>query len=121
MDHHVSYDAELDYVSITLVGNVTTDDLVTCRAEAIALLEDKDCLSLLVDASRAAPRRDVMDDYHFTSEHASQVPRGTRHAVLVRASEQEYMQFVENVARNRGVGMQLFYDRDQALGWLLGA
>ncbi len=36
MHHHVSYDPDLDYVSITFVGNVTTDDLVRCRAEAAA-------------------------------------------------------------------------------------
>ena len=119
MKHHVTYKAELDYVSIALCGEVSTDDLVDCRAEAVSLLQANSCKRLLVDATQEAPRRDVTDDFHFTSEHASQFPLGTRHAVLVQVSEQEYMKFVENVARNRGVDMYLFIDRDHAMDWLL--
>ena len=120
MKNHVTYDAELDFVTIELSGEVSTDTLVQCRTEAVSLLQANDCKRLLVDATHEAPRRDVTDDYHFTSEHASLFPPGTRHAVLVQLSEHEYMKFVENVARNRGVDMNLFIDRAQALTWLLG-
>ena len=120
MENYVKYDADLDFVTITLSGEVSTDDLVACRSEAITLLLANECTRLLVDATTEAPRRDILDDYQFTSEHASQFPRGTRHAVLVQAGERDYMEFVENVARNRGVEMRLFIDRDQALEWLLG-
>ena len=119
MEHKVTYNAKLDFVTIKLSGEVLTDSLVECRAEAVSLLKTNKCNRLLVDATDEAPRREVTDDYHFTSEHASHFPLGTRHAVLVQASEQDYMQFVENVARNRGVDMNLFVDRDHALNWLL--
>ena len=118
MTHTVNYVAADDYVLIAFVGEVTTEDLQKCRAEASDLLTANDCTRLLVDATREAPRRDVLGDYDFTSQHRAQLPPGTRHAVLIRASESEYVRFVENVARNRGVDLELFVSLDEALSWL---
>ncbi len=120
MPYAASYLADPGYVSLTLSGSVTLEDLEGGRDRAVALLDKHRCRRLLVDATREQRKQPVLDDYSFTSQLGEQFPPGTVHAVVVRANEKEYMRFVENVAVNRGVDMQLFLDRDQALKWLVG-
>ena len=46
-------------------------------------------------------------------------PSGIHIAVLALEQDFDYLKFVEDVARNRGVDRLVFTDQDQALEWLL--
>ena len=119
MPYSVDFDDNAGYVTIVLSGKVSVDDLEAARSDASAVLREQGCLNLLVDATAEESDRQVFDDYEFTSKMADHFPKGTRHAAVVNATEREYMQFVENVAQNRGVELNVFIDRQAALDWLL--
>jgi hypothetical protein len=108
-----------NYVYVTLTGEATVEDFENARAETQVLLSANDCMKVLVGAKREAPEEPFVDDFDFTSQLGSFFPRRTRIALVVPDDQMEYMQFVKNVAQNRGVNMVLFSDKEQALVWLL--
>jgi len=119
MKYSVNYQPDDGYVVFEILAKLVLEDLEAARAEIVSVLKETGCDRLLADASNVESKRSVLDDYQLTSAHAQYFPPETRHAVLVSASEEEYMQFVENVARNRGIEMSVFIDREKALDWLL--
>lgn len=119
MKYSITYQPDDDYVLFEIQAKLDLEDLEAARAEIVATLKEHGCDRLLADASDVESKRSVLDDYQITSSHASHFPPDTRHAMLVKASDEDYMQFVENVARNRGVEMNMYIDREEAIDWLL--
>jgi hypothetical protein len=77
----------------------------------------------LVDA-RAIAAGGTAFDVLALAEFLSSVPPGVieREAVLLpaEAAAAAQMEFFETAARNRGLNVRLFRDRDEALVWLAG-
>lgn len=118
MAYAVEFVEDAGYVSTTLKSDVTIDELNAARAESASLLAEKDCTRLMVDASTVAHMQSIFDDYTFTAEHRKILPPPIRTAIVVRQDHRDHMQFVENVAQNRGVSLMLFLEREEALRWL---
>ena len=57
--------------------------------------------------------------FDFTSELKKHFPKNVRHAIIHRPEAAAHMKFVEDVAHNRGLDPRVFFDRAQALEWLL--
>lgn len=119
MRYKVEFKEHEGYVAGKFVGEVTEDDLRAARQEMNVHLSGNGCRRLLVDASEITRMQSAPADFDFTAEHQSALPKGTRHAVVISPEHAERMQFVEDVAQNRYIDLQVFVDRDAALAWLL--
>ena len=118
MPYDVKFVEDGNYVSGTMTGDITETDLKSIRSEMNDLLNAHSCVRLLVDASGGTNKQSFMTDFEFTAQHRTELPPGTSHAVVIRSDQKEHMQFVENVAQNRGVNLRLFLDRNEAISWL---
>ena len=75
---------------------------------------------LLVEEDLKEQLPSIADTYQGATERQDMGLAGIRIAFLDRHPEQhEQNQFGELVARNRGINMKVFSDRDEALEWLL--
>jgi len=119
MAHTIEFVKDDKYVGVTLTGEIAKDDLEIARNEANLALTTNNCNCILVDAIRSNLGLSVTELYQFEIEHRSRLPLGVRIALVVPPDQLEDLQFAENVAQNRGVNMNLFLDRVQALNWLL--
>jgi hypothetical protein len=71
---------------------------------------------ILIDLSQAQYEMPFMDQYRVGEAVAKRQVPGVRIAVILKP--QYITRFSENVACNRGAGMRVFADRQQALDWL---
>ncbi len=115
----ISIVQENGYVEITLTGDPNGDRFNASRAEANELMKKTGCKGLLVDATGLTRMLPVIADFEFTTGHTTELPKGTRHAVIVNPVHMERMQFVEDVAQNRFIDLRIFTDRAKALSWLI--
>ena len=75
---------------------------------------------LLVEEDLKEQLPSIADTYQGAAERPDMGLAGIRIAFLDRHPEQhEQNQFGELVARNRGINMKVFSDREEALDWLL--
>ncbi len=119
MSHAIEFLKDAEYVSVALTGEVTRNDLESARNKTNLALTSNSCNRILVDATRINLSLSDMENFEFTSEHRSRFPLGVRIALVGRPDQSENLRFAETVAQNRGVIMNLFLDRAQALNWLL--
>ena len=119
MAHAIEFVKDTKYVGVALTGEITKNDLEIARNEANLALTANNCNRILVDATRSNPRLSVLELFEFEKEHRLRFPLGVRIALVVPPDRLENLRFAENVAQNRGVNMNLFLDRAQALNWLL--
>lgn len=108
------------YVHLTLKGAITKDELEASRPEVSRALNVNTCRRLLIDMTNAEPQQSLTADFQFTSELHRHFPAGTRLAIIVPAQEVERMEFVKDVASNRGVRTGIFPDNGSASSWLVG-
>lgn len=108
------------YVRLTLVSVVTMKEHEEFRAKALTALADIGWTKVLIDATQASVEMSILNDYEVTSNYQSHLPPKLRTAIVYRADEAKAKryQFIEDVARNRGVGIRTFTDEIQALAWL---
>ena len=107
------------YVNLVFDGELSIKELEIARREANLVLQDLNWHRLLIDASQTSSTLSVAENFEFTKGHPAKFPFGTRHAIIYSPELYEDFRFIVNVAQNRGVLMQLFTDRDEAVGWLL--
>lgn len=119
MPYTVEMVEDVGYVTVVLTGNVNKSEHEASTEEASAALTANDCRKLLVEATRANHRMPVTENYDFASALRERHPLGIRISVLVLDEDLDHVKFVETVARNRGVDLTVFSDREQALNWLL--
>jgi len=108
------------FVSLTISGAVTKNDLETSRGDVSRTLVDNDCKRLLIDVTEAKPQQSLTQDFQFTSELHRHFPAVTRLAIIIPVQDMERMEFVKDVASNRGVRTGIFLDDRSALSWLVG-
>ena len=118
MPFDVMYVEDSGYVAGTLMGDMEEKDLNAARNKMNAELVAHGCKKLLVDATGITQMQSVFADFDFTEEHQTELPLGTRHAVVIRPERKGHMQFVEDVAQNRAINLRLFTDRHDAIEWL---
>jgi len=120
MSFVVKYLEDQGYVFLKLSGAITKDELEASREDVSQALVDNDYKKLLIDMSEAEPRESLTQDFQFTSELYRHFPAGTRLAIIIPPEETKRMEFVKDVASNRGVRTGLFHDEGSALDWLVG-
>ena len=107
------------YVTVVLTGDVSRDEHESSTEAASRILTANSCKRLLVDATEANHKMSVGDNYDFASALRTRHPSGIHIAVLALEQDFDYLKFVEDVARNRGVDLLVFTHKEAALAWLL--
>lgn len=118
MPYTVIYVEDSDHVCATLADDIGEQELNAARGEMNSMLLAHDCRRLLVDATGVSEMLSFTTDFEFTEQHRTELPLGTRHAVVIAPEHAEHMRFVEDVAQNRSIILELFTDKDQAVDWL---
>jgi len=118
MAYSVDYRQAAGIVRIVLADDVSRQELEAARSESSGLLTEHGSHRLFVDASKEKQRQPILEDFEFTKRLREAYGPKVRIAVLVDADDESYMRYVEDVARNRGVNMSLFIDKQAALDWL---
>jgi hypothetical protein len=110
--------AEEGYVLLEHEGKVTVDEAREARDALLPLLAEHNLRRLLIDWRRASAFPQTAEFYFFVTESSASEPR-IKCALVHSAESGGLAQFVENVARNRGISLNAFASRDQAVQWLL--
>lgn len=85
-------------------------------AEAMA---ETGCHKVLVDFTTAEGPVSLMERLEMAEVLAATTPRTMKLAAVVTRQQLDPQRFGETIARNKGVNMRVFLDRDRALRWLL--
>lgn len=109
------------YIIITVTGTINRQTAMQYNMEAHALGQQLGIDRFLMDVTEARNTDTVIDTYDFAYHDLSEAPGlvlEARVAVLVSPGDHSH-DFVEVVARNAGLNLTLFTDRDEAVQHLL--
>lgn len=122
MPYAVTYLDDVGVVETVYAGNVTPEELDAAITATGALAAEHLCNRFLVDAGDLGPARGATLDILKLAELLASVPPDVieREAILPPRSPGGAvdMRFFETAARNRGLNVRVFGDRDEALAWL---
>jgi hypothetical protein len=105
-------------VFVTYEGKLTPVEIMAARYEASALLAKKRWKQIVVNIARLQSTPTTMELIHLASDLSSDLPPGTRIALVVRPDQVKDAKLVERVARIEGVFLTHFPEPDQAVLWV---
>jgi len=112
--------AEREGYHEALIGE--TDSLALMKQQVADILKiciERGTRRLLVDMTKFRGTLSTLDRYELGTLTASFAPHVERGAILAKADQIDVEKFGVKVARNRGLNVDIFTDRDKALAWLL--
>jgi hypothetical protein len=112
---------EMGIIETTLITGITAQELRMSINQAYQLSAEWGIHRFLVDASAAISHISLLTYFELPKVFMSlNLPRSSRIAVLSSRSQKgkERARFFENVCRNRGWQVKMFYHRLEALEWL---
>ena len=103
-------------IEIDSCGAVSNKDIARSISKVQQILADKGISKILVDTTKQDTMPGTMDIFELFSTF----PREFTLALLLdkRQRTEADLSFAENVGVNRGILMQIFYDKERALQWL---
>jgi hypothetical protein len=120
MDYAVEYLPEKGYAKARIAGEPLARDARECVVGLFELAAAHDCKKVLVDGSQVTADSGICDIHAFCSR-LEQFGCDRRMSVaVVSQGRPDTDQFIETVARNRGFGLRVFSDPEDAEAWLLG-
>ena len=119
MTYQIEMSSAQDFVALTHYGEVPLSEMELGRAKAVELMREQSCQRLLVDVCGMTNTLSTVEHFEFTAANPRILPAGAKVAVLVRKDALPDALFAETVAVNRGVKMNMFTDKQQAVCWLL--
>ena len=110
------------FIETTLKDGISARELKLGITEAHQLAVDREIERFLVDASSATSNIPLVTYYQLPDFYSSlNISRSSRIAVLSSRSQRgrKRARFFVNVCINRGWQARLFYDRSEAVNWLV--
>jgi hypothetical protein len=107
-------------VFLTYAGKMPPLEVVAARYEASGLLAAKHWNQIVVDvtASRSVEALELLD---LVRGLTADLPRRSRVTLAMRPEQAKYTNLVEEIARNAGVLLALFFDAEEAISWVKDA
>ena len=107
-----------------LVGEGTEDGLeedIEIHQMIVNACKEHNCPRVLIDDRNVIYTASVLSIYQLAEHYAKvDIPRYIqRAAVLVNRKPGTDNQFFEDVMRNRGINLRIFYDMEEAETWLI--
>ncbi len=119
---------QVDYLTgerIVLVrssGRLTEKDLLALSGDVARLFDEHAVDSVLIDSTelQKLPSPVVLFNFIIALSDAG-LPRRSRIAILTGSDTPNDVEFMETVGKNRGIMVELFRDRREAIAWLTPA
>lgn len=105
-------------LGFSLEGPMTLDGLKAAGAEIAETCLRKGCTRALADACRQSGDLTILEWHALATSFEGSWPAGLRLAVLDIPERIKPDRFMEATARNRGIDVRVFTERDAALAWL---
>lgn len=112
----LSYQETDDYLSVSIIGEWTSDDTTRVIDEIAREARARHHTRIFIDARLLSKSRNDYDRY-IAGEHIAKAWRHLKVAILARA--EMINKFTENTAVNRGADIIVLSDIHQALSWLM--
>ena len=121
MPFFVKYHEGLQAVVLELTGRISIQSIREVALEVVRVCRETGCQRILNNASGADTRDLSFIDVYSSPEVLEEcgILKTTKRAVVVPAIFNE-ARFLENVTRNRGHYIRVFWDLDTATAWLCG-
>jgi hypothetical protein len=107
------------YILIEYSGKLTRKEIEAGQSSTQALLARSNYGKLLIDFT-AMSRLKSRDDIYFIAESFKVCSPGMKIGLVIPKELQWCAEFVERLAANRGLRLNVFADRQTARIWLLG-
>jgi len=110
------------YILMTVTGDINSQTAIGQNLEAHALGKQLGIRRYLVDLTNSKNTESVLGNYTFAREDMKEtegIDEGARVALLVSPDDHSH-DFFETVARNSGLSVTIFRDRDLALQHVTG-
>jgi hypothetical protein len=105
-------------VFVTYEGKMTLGEIMAARYEANELLSVKRWNRIVVNIAELQSTPMTLELIDLASDLSSDLPPGTRIALVVRPDQVKDAKLVESVARIEGVFLAYFLDPDKATLWV---
>jgi ABC-type transporter Mla MlaB component len=121
MEYSIRLSADEQYIILTISGEINRQNALPLNREAHALGKEKGIRCYLVDLTHARNTDTPVQSYNFAytdMQSATGIDRNARVALLVSPGDTSH-HFMETVARNAGLNVRLFTNREEAIRHLL--
>jgi hypothetical protein len=121
MPYHLSIEPKPTYLHITVTGDNTPQTIAGYLRDILAACQKSGCPRVLVEENLSGRSLTVTDAFGLASEGAANIDRSVRAIAYVDRNPEHdgsVMNFVENVAVNRGVPLRVFPSIETAREWL---
>jgi hypothetical protein len=121
MQWKVTFHPEDKYAEIVTSGKADKEGSMEMVRELISELSQKNYFRALVDHSHLESVSGSITDVYYRPKETADMGavRTVRIAEIIRREHEEHFKFLEVVFKNRGMNMEMFFDRESALRWLL--
>lgn len=122
VEYHIKPSEDGRYIVIEVIGDFGRSDALRVSESAFALGAELGISLFLNDVTRARNTEPVMEDVRFARDDAPKLELRDPHArtaVLTDPADHSHDFFVA-FAQSQGIDISIFWDRDQAIEYLLG-
>lgn len=105
------------YLEIRFLGAFSVARFKAQTDASVRACEERGASLLLIDYTHLKPVPGITDRYQISS-YAARILAPLKKVACIGTSEQLREKFGAQVARNRGLNVDAFVDRDEALRWL---
>ncbi|HEY9114984.1 MAG TPA: hypothetical protein VIN10_09790 [Bacteroidales bacterium] len=122
MRYEIKHNSELNYVEVISFGEFTIDNYRVEIDEAARFGREKNTFRFLANNTNLVNLASVSDIYKIPKFYLTSAPeRDLKVAALFSeiSSNKESVSFYENICVNHGLNVNTFFNREEALSWLL--
>ncbi len=118
MSHQMRYDADRQVVWVAFAQQVTVDDLLAATADALKLAQEHGTYRFIYDVRECSVEDSMASVYEIPSRIQELNPSPYNRIAVFYKDDVAIYEFIENVARNRGLNIRKFEDVEEAHQWL---
>ena len=122
MQYEIKYNSEFHFIEVTSFGEFTINDYKVQIEEAIRFGKTKNTFLFFVNNTQLKNSASITDIYNIPKLYRFYVGENQlKLAALfsIDSQNKEAISFYENICVNNGLNVKTFFDREEALQWLL--
>jgi hypothetical protein len=126
MQFTINYDAEKEFILITLAGEIDVPTMQTVILEAGKIILEHNCNRIIGDFRETLFSLGTMDILHLyefwilTLKSNKINPHESKRVIYIHPDQKnwEKFRFFETISVNRNSRVKIFYDLDKAVEWI---
>ena len=108
------------YILLEHYGEISVAEVDAARLDVMEQVVKHAMTAILVSVIGVTNKLSTFDAFYVTESHGKIKHPNMRGALLARSDQMADAKFMETVARNRGMNIWAFADKEEALAWLRG-